>query len=138
MSSSRYHRLAVLSKPVELAVLDWIAPFAFEVIRDGNVQIAMVVLVREAGQGTRDHVILLDRNDVVEIKHGLFPVGVLCMGPGREPHRLWTAREEDVKVCNEGMDIICSLRLDGKLGSERKILLFAGLDVDVLKIPHPP
>lgn len=68
-----------LAEPVALLILD-LQVLAVELVLDVNVQIAGVFRVRAAAQAAFQLLPLADGDDVLQVEHGLLPVGVLVLG----------------------------------------------------------
>lgn len=83
-----------LTHPVVVLFLQS-AQFAFEVDLDGEVEVAVVALVRLHGETAVDLLVPLDSQIVVQVEHHLLPVSVRCFRRGAEPYPLVTPGELD-------------------------------------------
>jgi hypothetical protein len=75
-----------------------------ELVRNLDVQIAVVLVTWPCVEHTGDGLALLNRQDVLEVKHCLFPVSVLCVGPCGELDGLVACSKLDVEPGNDGVD----------------------------------
>lgn len=102
-------------------------------VLDGNVQVAVVDAVGLAGQAALDDVSGGGNQIVLQIEHSLLPVGVTISRTSGEEDRLVAGREGDVKVAEEGMDVVRTGHLKLELGIKGQVFLGDRLDVDLLE-----
>ena len=83
-----------------------------QLVVDGNIEIAVILLARLVLEDTGDGLILLHGQNVLQVENSLLPVGVLCVGAGGELDGLVAARELDVEPGDQGVDEVAATDLD--------------------------
>ena len=92
-----------------------------KLVGNGNVKIPPLLVIRFARQEARHLFVLLDSQDISEIKHGLLPVSVLAMRTGREHDWLVACGEFDVEPSYQCMYKIDPSNVQDVRGLKRKI-----------------
>lgn len=108
---------------------------ALELVVDGDVEIALVLLVGAVVERALHLLTLLDGEDVLEVEDGLLPVGVLGVGAGREADGRVAVGEFNVEPGDKGVDVVIAPGDELEVGPESQIgggALFKveGQDVD--------
>ena len=75
----------------------------------GNVQIAIVVWIGFAADGTRNLLTLAYRESLTSVEDGLLPMRILGKGSGRKSNWLVYLRECAFKVSRKAMDVVIAL-----------------------------
>jgi hypothetical protein len=116
-----------------------------KLVRDLDVQVAVVLLARPSVKHTGYSLALLDGQDVLEIKYSLFPVRVLCVWAGRELDRLVASSKLNVEPGDDGVNKVAAANfeavghVEGKVGDRACVEIEGedgrgvgddGLDVD--------
>jgi hypothetical protein len=96
----------------------------------GDVEVAVVVLVRGAGKHALDLLAGLDGEDVLEVEDGLLPVCVLGVGTGGELDGLVAGGELDVEPRDHGVDVVGAAHGEREGQLEGEVRDGAGVKVD--------
>lgn len=104
--------------------------FSVEFVRDGDVEVAVVLLARSGVEDTGDGLALFDGQDVLEVEDGLFPVGVLCVWAGGELDGLVAGGELNVEPGNDGVDEVAAADFEAVRTVEGEICDGAGVEVE--------
>jgi hypothetical protein len=101
-----------------------------EGVLDLNIQISSVSLVGLAEKSAVKLLASLNGKVVVKVENGLLPVGVFCVGAGRELDGLVAGREFNVEPSDNGVDVVGAA--DGeRVGEvECEILNLAGVEIE--------
>lgn len=104
-----------------------------ELVRNGDIQIPIVLLVWLAADLPLDDLLVLHGQNIINIKNRLLPMGVLGIRSSGEIDRLVTGGEGDVKIHNEGMDVIVRVDLDLEIRGEGQFGLGHSVEVEGLE-----
>ena len=108
--------------PVEAAALgSTVRVRGLKLVGDGDVEIALVLVIRLVLQDTRDNFLLLNGKDIAQIEDGLLPVGVLGVGTSREGDRLMACTKFDIEPSDHGVDEVAALRRQRKWNLEDQV-----------------
>lgn len=99
-------------------------------VLEGDVKVAVVVLVGGTGEHALDLLAGLDGEDVLEVEDGLLPVGVLGVGTGGELDGLVAGGELDVEPRDHGVDVVGAADWEGEGELEGEVCDGAGVEVD--------
>jgi len=83
-----------------------------QLVVDGDVEVAVVLLARLVLEETGDGLAFLDGQDVLKVEDGLLPVRVLCVRAGGKLDGLVAAGEFDVEPGDQGMDEVVATNLE--------------------------
>ena len=129
------------------------AKLSLKLVFNINVEIARVLVIGLARQGTGELLAGIDSEHVLQIKHSLFPVGVFAPGaceqrgssassPWQErPHRTLTSRkhhrlvamsEFHIKVANQGVAEVLASKLNAEGNLKGQVFLLHSLNVNFL------
>ena len=101
-----------------------------KLVRDCDVKIPLLFLVRFACQEACHLFVLLDTEHISEVKYGLFPVSVFAMRTGGERDWLVACSKLDVKPSNQGVYEIDPPNVEDIGGLERKVGGGNGVEVN--------
>jgi hypothetical protein len=99
-------------------------------VLEGDVEVAVVVLVGGASEHALDLLAGLDCEDVLEVEDGLLPVGVLGVGTGGELDGLVAGGELDVEPRDHGVDVVGAAHGEGEGELEGEVRDGASVQVD--------
>lgn len=83
-----------------------------ELVRDADVEVAMVLLTRLVNDGAGDCLASLNSEDVLQVEDGLFPVGIFGVGAGREADGLVASGELNVEPGDECVDEVAAAHVN--------------------------
>ena len=83
-----------------------------ELVGDGDVQVAVVLLAGLILQNTADCLAFFDSQDVLKVEDSLFPVRVLCVRAGGEADGLMAGGKLNVEPGNDGVDKVVAAYLE--------------------------
>lgn len=101
-----------------------------KVVMNGNVQVAVILLVRLVCHDAGDLLAFLDGQGLAQVENCLLPVRVLSVRTGREADRLVASAELDIEPCNQGVDEVVPSYGQLPLLCECKVLLGDGVQVE--------
>ena len=99
-------------------------------VLEGNVKIAVVVLVRSASEHALDLLASLNSKNILEVEDGLLPVGVLGVRAGGEADGLVAGGELDVEPRDHGVDVVGAADREGEGKLQSEVLNSAGVEVE--------
>lgn len=119
-----------------------LAPFERIIYRD--IQIPLILAVWSTREFPVDNLVALSSIKVVDemgtyiydkgilqVKHGLFPVRILCMRPRTEPHRFMARLESNVEPRDNRVYEIVSCSTEFEVGEESEIADGTGIEIEV-------
>lgn len=101
-----------------------------ELVRDGDVQITVVLLAWSCVELTFDGLAFFDCEDILQVEDCLFPVGVFGVRAGGEADRLVALGEFNIEPCNDSVDEIVAADLEGVRHLESKVGDGAGVEIE--------
>ena len=91
-------------------------------VRNRNVQVTLLLLVRLARQESRDGLLAFHSEDFSQVEDRLLPVGVFAVGTGGEVDWFMTGTELDIEPRYHSMDEVRTLAKQGEGSLEGKLL----------------
>src|SRR3954468_19751381 len=86
---------------------------SLELVRDANVKVTLVLLVRAVLDPAGNTLLLLNGEDIAQVEHGLLPVSVLGVRTGGEVDGLVAGAELDIEPSDESVDEVAALGSEG-------------------------
>jgi len=115
----------------------------FERIIDGDIQVSFILTVRSTCEFPIDNLVALQsikgdekrtytyNKRILQVKHSLFPVRVLCVWPCTEPHRFMTRLESNIKPRNNRVYEIVSCSTEFEICEESEIADRTSIEIEV-------
>jgi len=122
----------VLTHLVRIVFVDR-TEFTLELDLDLEIEIPLVSRVGDHLEVTGHLFALLGGDVVLEVEHGLFPVGVGRFGRRGEAHALVAFRELDVEEGHQSLNVVVSLDCEGEGRVEGDVVFGASLDIDLFE-----
>merc|ERR550539_64003 len=105
--------------------------FALEINSDLDIQVPHVPLIGRETEDSRELLALGAGEVVLQVEHGLLPVGVGSLRGRGEANPLVAVGELDIEEGHQGLNVVISSNLKAEGGLERNLFLPDGLDVDL-------
>jgi len=92
-----------------------------QLVRDANIQVSTVLLIRLTAEATLDALAGLDGQNVRQVEDGLLPVRVLCVRPCGELDWLVAGAELDVEPRYQGVHVVGAAHRQAEGGVEGQV-----------------